>query len=281
MPNCRPAPSSIGRPTCAATRSHADLPPQPRERQQPGGRAAAADQPNNTINANPATTRWSSPTTPTTCSASPRSLRRWTRPAPATSSWCRCKRGGQPTSPLVQKLWTASAAPGRAAPGGWRPTVLVDPRKRPDPARAEPAAWPPCARWSRSLTSPASTPATSIRRGLHLKNADAVKLATVLRAAFAHAGAGGGTSGSYARRPIRSRSNRQHHAERRADRRPYVRRRHHHPVARAPALHRRLCPGRPVHQLADHHGRPSRCTARCARSSTSSTHAAPRSTSSP
>ena len=41
--------------------------------------------PNNTINANPATTRWSSPTTPTTCSASPRSSRRWTPRRPARS----------------------------------------------------------------------------------------------------------------------------------------------------------------------------------------------------
>lgn len=40
--------------------------------------------PNNTINVNPGNNSWSSPTTPTTCSASRASSRRWMSPTPAT-----------------------------------------------------------------------------------------------------------------------------------------------------------------------------------------------------
>ena len=103
-------------------------------------------------------------------------------------------------APLVQKLLDGIAAPGGAAPGGvGGMTVLVDPRSNGLILRAPNAARLAATRaMVEKLDQPGLDAGTSIRV-VYLKNADAVKLATVLRAAFGGAsGAGGGTSGSYA-----------------------------------------------------------------------------------
>jgi general secretion pathway protein D len=94
----------------------------------------------------------------------------------------------------------------------------------------------------------AARPADNV---VYLKNADATKLAQVLRAAFP-GGAGGGGGGSFGRRQRR-------HGHPARPQGTAGRRRH--PPATAPvsasrrAVHRRLHPGRPGHQLADHHRR--------------------------
>jgi general secretion pathway protein D len=103
-------------------------------------------------------------------------------------------------APLVQKLLDGiAAAPGGAAPGGvGGMTVLVDPRSNGLILRAPNSARLAATRaMVERLDQPASDAGTSIRV-VYLKNADAVKLATVLRAAFGGAsGSGGGTTGSY------------------------------------------------------------------------------------
>jgi general secretion pathway protein D len=103
-------------------------------------------------------------------------------------------------APLVQKLLDGiAAAPGGAAPGGvGGTTVLVDPRSNGLILRAPNSARLAATRaMVERLDQPASDAGTSIRV-VYLKNADAVKLATVLRAAFGGAsGSGGGTTGSY------------------------------------------------------------------------------------
>ena len=126
--------------------------------------------PNNTINANPATTRWSSPTTPTTCSASRRSSRRWTRrrerrrrDAAASTRW-------PPTSRRWCSGWPigaggarrAAAAPGAAGSG----SVMADARsnslivRAANPARAGGDALASSTS-STSRTRAAARPATS------------------------------------------------------------------------------------------------------------------------
>ena len=87
----------------------------------------------------------------------------------------------------------------RAAPTS---SVIADSRNNSCSSRpAARRAWPASARWSSKLDQP---PQGSAAAGnvwvVHLKNADATKLAQVLRAAFAGGSGGGGGSSAPARR---------------------------------------------------------------------------------
>jgi general secretion pathway protein D len=106
-------------------------------------------------------------------------------------------------APLVQKLLDGGAAAGAAAQqgGAGGVTVLVDPRSNGLILRAANSARLAATRaMVEKLDQPSLDAGTGIRV-VYLKNADAVKLATVLRAAFGgQAGSGGssGSTGSYA-----------------------------------------------------------------------------------
>ena len=104
-------------------------------------------------------------------------------------------------APLIQRLSDGGAAvPGLPATQGGGVTVLVDSRSNALIIRA-----PNAARLAslRATIARLDRPVTSIGPGgglwvVHLKNADAVRLATVVRAAFAAAGSGGGSGGGVA-----------------------------------------------------------------------------------
>jgi len=100
---------------------------------------------------------------------------------------------------LVQKLGESAATPGAVVPGGMASTtVMADTRSNSLIIRA---ANPARAASMRSLIQRLDRPSSDGPAGaihvVHLKNADATKLATVLRAAFtASAGGSGGSSSS-------------------------------------------------------------------------------------
>ena len=107
-------------------------------------------------------------------------------------------------APLVQKLADGGSAPTAGVPGqsGGGVSVLVDPRANGLILRASnPARLAGLRAMVSKLDQPGSDAGTNIRV-VYLKNADAVKLATVLRAAFGAAsgtgasGSGGSSSGS-------------------------------------------------------------------------------------
>jgi general secretion pathway protein D len=109
-------------------------------------------------------------------------------------------------APIVQRLSEGSSGCGRAGRPGRRRHQFGDRRfaqqqrcwSRPAVRRA----WPACARWSTRLDQPLQGSAAAGNVWVvHLKNADATKLAQVLRAAVSGAGGGGGSGG--ARRPPR------------------------------------------------------------------------------
>ncbi len=145
--------------------------------------------PNNTINATPGTTRWSSPTTPTTCSRLAKIIAALDQPAATEIEVVPLQHahGG--------RHGPAGAAPGRRRrrrhPGAGRRRRRrhVDARRAAqqlaDRARAQPGAPGDGAPLIDKLDRPSATaqPAGNIWV-VYLKNADAVKLATVLRAAF-------------------------------------------------------------------------------------------------
>ncbi len=98
---------------------------------------------------------------------------------------------------LVQRLADSSGQPG-AAPGAAAPVILVDARSNSLIVRA---ANPARLSLVRSLIDKLDKP-SALNNGMgniwvvYLKNADAVKLATVLRASFSASGSGGGGGGS-------------------------------------------------------------------------------------
>ncbi|MFG6446861.1 type II secretion system secretin GspD [Roseateles sp. BYS180W] len=101
-------------------------------------------------------------------------------------------------APLLQRLLDAAPAGPGMAPTPSGVTVMPDPRSNALILRASNAAKLASARAMVSkLDQPASEPGQSIRV-VYLRNADATKLATVLRAAFAaqSSGQGGGASSS-------------------------------------------------------------------------------------
>ena len=100
---------------------------------------------------------------------------------------------------IVQRLADSGAgAPGAAPGGGAAPLIMVDPRSNSLIVRA---ANPARLALIRSLVAKLDLPATQ-NNGMgniwvvYLKNADAVKLAAVLRAAFSSQGSGGGGGGA-------------------------------------------------------------------------------------
>lgn len=98
---------------------------------------------------------------------------------------------------LVQKLGESSAAGGAVIPGATAATtVMADPRSN---ALIIRAANPARLAAMRSLIARLDRPSADGPAGaihvVHLKNADAAKLATVLRAAFTSTGSGGGGGG--------------------------------------------------------------------------------------
>jgi general secretion pathway protein D len=107
--------------------------------------------------------------------------------------------------PLVQRLadsGAGAAVPGAAA-GGGAVTVIADARSNSLIVRAPNASRMAAVR---NTIARLDRPASGIGPGggmwvVHLKNADAVKLATVLRAAFSPTGAGGGSSPTPASTP--------------------------------------------------------------------------------
>jgi general secretion pathway protein D len=105
-------------------------------------------------------------------------------------------------APLVQRLTDGSGAgaiPGQVlAPGGGGATVLVDSRSNSLIVRAPNAAKMAQVRSTIArLDRPSASGAASNMWVVHLKNADAVRLATVIRAAFSAQGSsGGGAAGA-------------------------------------------------------------------------------------
>ena len=104
-------------------------------------------------------------------------------------------------APLVQRLADGGQAAGAAVPGqsSSAVNVLVDPRSNGLILRASNPARLAAVRYMVDKLDQPSTDGGNNIRVVYLKNADATKLATVLRAAFgagASAGAGGGTSSS-------------------------------------------------------------------------------------
>ena len=156
-------------------------------------------------------------------------------------------------APMVQRLADggASAPTQPGLPGGSsRLTVLVDPRSNALILRAaNPAHLVMALTIIDKLDQPTQggTPAGNIWV-VYLKNADAVKLATVLRAAYTatagSSGAGTGVAGTGAPTPVMARA---------GDVAGGRRRGHHAGRGFAEPVHRRLHPGRPGHELADHH----------------------------
>ena len=207
----------------------ADLPPQPRKREQPRGHVLRPlISPNNTINANPGNNTLVITDYADNLQRIAKIIAAMDTPGagdielvPLSTRWPPIWR------PWCRSCWTASPRPAVRRRRCWRHDRAGGPAlERPDPARAQ--CRPP-GRHARAMVEKLDQPGldagTSIRV-VYLKNADAVKLATVLRGVWWRLGAGGGTSGSYAS-PHFGHAARQHHAERRADRRCHVRRRHH------------------------------------------------------
>jgi type II secretory pathway component GspD/PulD (secretin) len=96
-----------------------------REPEQPGGRAAAADQRQQHHQRQPGqATRWSSPTTPRTCSASPRSSPRSTSPPPPRSRSSRCSTWW----PATWRRWCSAWSDGGGRP--WRCPGVARGRRR-------------------------------------------------------------------------------------------------------------------------------------------------------
>jgi type II secretory pathway component GspD/PulD (secretin) len=159
-------------------------------------------------------------------------------------------------APLVQRLVAtgvvgANPAARAAAGGGGAETVVADPRSNALIVRA-----PNTARLAamRAVIAQLDVPGSSGPAGgiwvVRLKNADAVRLATVLRAAFS-AGTAGGGGGGVDRRV--DRHQRQHGRRQRGQRQQRGQRAVHLAGGRRRGtVDRRLHPGRPGHQLADH-----------------------------
>ena len=161
------------------------------------------------------------------------------------------------------------AAPG-AADASFRTTLLAEPRSNAIILRA---ANPARAQLVRTLVDKLDRAAVDSGNGaagnvyvVYLKNADAVRLAATLRAAISAearggSGAGGrGAPGATGSQPdaqqLSSARQLGHVADQPGG--------HRAAQQRQPALDRRPDPGRPVDQLADHHGAPSRSTGSCA-----------------
>ena len=123
---------SVGEVNCGRPGHHADLHAAAREPEQPGGGAAPADQrPTTPSTPTPAATRWSSPTTRTTCAGWRRSSPRWTG------------RSDTDVDLISLKYAVASdLAHAGAAAGGAAAPVTPWPGRRRRPAAALSRWWP-------------------------------------------------------------------------------------------------------------------------------------------
>ena len=180
-----------------------DLSPQPREREQPRAGAAAADQPNNTINANPGNNTLVITDYADNLQRIGKIIAAMDVPASGDVEVIPLRYAvASDIAPLIQRL-SDSGAPTAPVPGAGgaatlaAPSILVDGRsnslivRSPNPARMSSIR----ALIAKLDVQPQGSATTGNIWVVHLKNADATKLATVLRAAFGAAGGGAGGGG--------------------------------------------------------------------------------------